>query len=88
MSNYIVLSSSKTVRVISNCKNSFHHEAVHDLTPTEDEKGGLLTPFFIFPRSRGKMKKGDRKDQVSSTAPQIAFSKERTKITKFADHNL
>jgi hypothetical protein len=28
----------------------------------EDIKGRLFTPISFFPRSRGKMKKGDRKE--------------------------
>jgi hypothetical protein len=34
---------------------------VHELTLAhKDEKGRLFTPISFFPRSRGKMKKGDR----------------------------
>jgi hypothetical protein len=35
---------------------------VHEFTPTENEKAKLFTPISFFPRSRGKMKKGDRKE--------------------------
>jgi hypothetical protein len=30
-------------------------------SPTEHEKGKAVHPISFFPRSRGKMKKGDRK---------------------------
>ena len=44
------------------------------------KKGRLFTPISFFPRSRGKMKKGDRKGSSDLTVPRIVFSQETTKI--------